>query len=104
MIWAAIAFFLVATLGSLAFLVVRAWRLWRTIRGTGGRTSDAIGRVTASATAAESHAMSLSSNAERLSTSAARLQEALAELAVIRAAAGEPQALLATVRRIVPSK
>ena len=104
MIWAALAFFVVAIAGSIAYAAVRGWRLWRTVGGTSKRTSEAVGRVSASAATAEARATRLTANTERLSAALERLQEALAELAVIRAAAAEPQALLATIRGIVPSK
>jgi hypothetical protein len=63
-----------------------------------------VERVITSAAAAEAHVSSLSSGAERLATALEHLQASLAELAVIRAAAGETGALLASVRGLVPRK
>jgi hypothetical protein len=103
-IWAALAFCILAVVGSTAYAATRAWRLWRTFRGTARAAGEAIGRVSASAAAAEEHAVSLSVGSERLSRSSSRLQEALGELAVIRAAAAEPRGLAATIRGAVPRK
>ncbi|MGZ4332956.1 MAG: hypothetical protein ACXVRJ_01605 [Gaiellaceae bacterium] len=104
MIWIALAFCVVAVIGALSYAGSRAWRLWRTIRGTARQASDALARVTTSAAAAETHAVGLSAGAERLAAATARLQEALAELAAIRAAAAEAQGLLASIRGAVPRK
>jgi hypothetical protein len=103
-IWAALAFCIVAVVGSTAYTGTRAWRLWRTFRGTARAAGDVIDRVAASAAAAEEHAVSVSAGSERLSRSTSRLHDALEELAVIRAAAGEPRRLVATIRGVVPRK
>ena len=104
MIWLALAFLLVALLGSAAYAGVRAWRLWRTFRGASERGSDAIGRVLESAAAAERRATGLTAKTEALTGATARLQLALAELAVIRRAAAEPRTLLGSIRGSVPRK
>ena len=104
MFWLALAFFLVAVLGSLAYAGLRAWRLWRTLRGTSRRAGEALDRVTASAAAAEAHATSLSGGTQRLTAATTSLQEALAELHAIRAAVAEPLALLAVLHGAVPRK
>ena len=104
MIWAALAFCLLAVLGSIGYAATRAWRFWKTARAMSGRTADAVGRVTASAATAEQHAVSLTAGTERLSNAVAHLQASLEELALIRAAAAEPRKLLASIRGLVPRK
>ena len=104
MFWLALAFFVVAVVGSIAYAAIRAWRLWRTLRGASRRAGDALDRVTASAAAAEAHATSLSGGTQRLTAATASLQVALAELQAIRAAVAEPFALLALLRGAVPRK
>jgi hypothetical protein len=103
-IWIALAFCLLAVIGSVAFASVRAWRLWRTVRATSTRATEAVGRVTASAAAAEQHAVSLTAGTERLAAATERLQASLAELAVLRAAASETGALLVSIRGLGPRK
>ena len=104
MFWLALAFFLVAIVGSTGWAATRAWRLWKTVRSTTKAASDAVGHVMTSAAAAEAHAVSLSAGTERLSAAITHLQASLEELAVIRAAAAEPRDLLASIRGLVPRK
>ena len=104
MIWAALAFCLVAVIGSIAYAAMRAWRLWRTVRATSGRATEATERVLASAAVTEEHVVSLTTGTERLAAAMERLQASLADLAVIRAAASETSALLASIRGLVPRK
>ena len=103
-VWLSLAFLVVAAVASLVFAIVRAWRLWKGFRGTTGRVTDALGKVTAAAESAERHATALAEGNERLAGAIARLQDALAELAVLRSAAAEAQTLLASLRGIVPTK
>ena len=104
MIWIALAFFILAVVGSTAYAGARAWRLWKTVRATSGRVTEATGRLMASAALAEQHATSLTAGTERLSTGIAHLQASLEELAVIRAAASEPRNMLRSIRGLVPRK
>ena len=104
MIWIAVAFCLLAVIGSIAYAAVRGWRLWKTVRATSGRASEEVGRLMASAAVAEQHASSLGAGTERLADAMEHLQASLAELAVIRAAAAEPRNLLASIRGLVPRK
>jgi predicted negative regulator of RcsB-dependent stress response len=104
MIWIALAFCLVAVIGSLAYAAARGWRLWKTVRATSQRTAEATAQVLRSAEAAEAHVGSLGAGAERLAAAMERLQGSLAELAVLRSAASETSSLLASVRGLVPRK
>jgi hypothetical protein len=102
--WLALAFCLVAVLGSIGYAATRAWRLWKTLRGTMRAANHAVSRVMTSATAAEKRAVSLTAGTERLSTAVTHLQTSLEELAAIRAAAAEPRDLLKSIRGLVPRK
>jgi hypothetical protein len=102
--WGTLVFLIVAVLGSIGYAATRAWRLWRTVRALGGAVSDAVARLTAAAEAAERKAASLNEHASRLEATTTRLQHALAELAVLRAAAGEARGAFAAVRGVVPRK
>jgi hypothetical protein len=104
MIWAPVAFCLVAVLGSLAYAAFRGYRLWRTARAVSRRATDAVAAVTAAAALAEERTRGLTEQAERLAAATERLQASRAELAVIRRAAAEPQALLRSLRATVPRK
>jgi uncharacterized membrane protein YcjF (UPF0283 family) len=102
--WLALAFCLVAVVGSIAYAATRAWRLWKTFRATGKAANQAVSHVMRSAATAEQRAASLSAGTERLSAAITHLQSSLEELAVIRAAAAEPRELLASIRGLVPRK
>ena len=102
--WLALAFCLLAVIGSIAYAATRAWRLWKTARATAKAADEAVGRVMTAAAAAEERAVSLTAGTERLSAAVAHLQRSLEELAVIRAAAAEPRTLLASIRGLVPRK
>jgi len=102
--WLALAFCLVAVVGSIGYAAVRGWRLWKTVRTTTKAATDAVGRVLSSAATAEEHAVALTAGTERLSAAVTHLQASLEELAVIRAAAAEPRDLLNSIRGLVPRK
>ncbi len=102
--WIALAFLLVAVVGSLVFLGLRALRLWRLFKAFSRTAETALDRVTRAAEAAEQKSSSLSANQERLAKAMEHLQISLARLAVLRAAAAEVNATLQSLRRIVPSK
>ena len=104
MFWLALAFCLLAVLGSIGYAATRAWQLWKTVRAVAKAATDAVGRVTTSAATAEERAVALTAGTERLSTAITHLQGSLEELAVIRAAAAEPRNLLASIRGLVPRK
>jgi hypothetical protein len=103
-IWAALTFCLVAVIGSIAYAALRGWRLWRTVRATSTRATEAGERVMASTAVTEEHVVSLTTGTERLAAAMEHLQASLADLAAIRAAASEASALLASIRGVVPRK
>ena len=103
-IWAAVAFLIVALACSIGYAATRAWRLWKTVKAVLEAVAQGTARVSASAAAVEQHASSLSGHAARLEAATARLQSALAELAVLQAALGEARTGFAVVRGVVPRK
>jgi hypothetical protein len=103
-LWIAVAFCVLAVGGSGGYAASKGWRAWLAFRGTSRRAGDALARVTASGAAAEAHAVRLSAGSERLAAAVERLRRSLAELAAIRAAAAEPQSLVAALRGAVPRK
>jgi hypothetical protein len=102
--WLSLAFCVVAIAGSIAYCAVRGWRTWQRFGSTSGRLGDALDEVSAAGEAAERKALSLSSGSERLVATVDHLERSLAELAVLRRAAGEPQALLGSLRGLAPRK
>jgi hypothetical protein len=103
-IWIAVAFCILALAGCGGYAAARAWRAWRVLRSTTRRANERLERVAASAAAAEARATGLTAGSERLAAATERLRRSLAELAVIRSAAAESQALVAALRGVVPRK
>jgi hypothetical protein len=103
-IWLSLAFCVVASSAAIVYAGLRGWRLWRSFWAGSKRLGDAIGEVAAAAEATERRAVEVTAGTERLLAAAERLQRSLAELQVLRAAAGEPRALLARLRGLVPAK
>ena len=102
--WVALAFLLVAVLGSIARAVTRAWRLWKALGAFSGALAEPLERVSVSAAAAEQKANRLDGHATRLEAATVRLQQALAELAVLQAAFAEARTGFSTARGVVPRK
>ena len=83
---------------------LRGLETWRTFKAVsaslGGALEDFIGR----AETAGKHAAGAAERTARLTEAVSRLQRSLAVLAVLDSAAGEPRALIAGVRALVPRK
>ncbi len=103
-VWLALAFLLVATLGSLAYAALRAWRTWRAFRAASGRLAKELERVAAAGATAEERALALTDGSSRLSGSVERLQASLAHLAALKRAADEPLGTVRLARGAVPRK
>ena len=103
-IWLSLAFCVLASIASAAWAGSRGWQLWRGFSTTSGRLTDELAKVTDAAEAAERRATAATAGTERLLAATERLRRSLAELAVLRNAASEPQALVAKLRALVPSK
>ncbi len=103
-VWLALAFLLAATLGSLTYAGLRAWRTWRTFRAVSGRLAKELDRVAAAGAAAEERAVALTDGGSRLTDTVARLQASLAHLAALKRAADEPLGTVRLARGAVPRK
>lgn len=101
MIWGALAFFLVAAGGSGTIAGVRGLRTWRALKAAAGEATAMLADTVTKAEAVGAQALELPAGAERLAAAATRLHVSLAELAVVRRAAGEPRSLLRSARRAV---
>ena len=102
--WAALGFLILSSLGSMALAGARGWRAWRTFRSVSRRTTGALATVAETGAAVERRASTLAAGSERLATAVERLRRSLADLATLRAVAGEAQSLLGGVRGAVPRK
>ena len=103
-VWLALAFLVVSVIGSIAFAALRALRTWRTVRGVSAALTRGLDGVVSTAEAAEAHALALTDGTARLTRAIDHLQQSLAELALIRAAAGEARATVGRVTGVVPRK
>jgi len=104
MFWAALTFLIVAGLCSITLAVTRAWRVWKALGNLTNTLTPALEKVSVSAAAAEERANSLDLHTTRLEAASMRLQQSLAELAVLRAAAGEARAAFKTAEAVMPRK
>ena len=68
------------------------------------RPSTALDSVTQLAAEAEERTAALTANQERLTSAIEHLKTSLAQLAVLRAAAGEAKETFQRIRNVVPSK
>jgi hypothetical protein len=102
--WVALVFLLAALVASVTVAALRALRAWRTFRSFSRTTGAALDDVMRTAASAEEHAVSLTAGAEQLATATEHLQGSLAQLTLLRAAAGEARATLARLRGVVPGK
>ena len=78
MVWLALAVFFAASLGGLAYAVLRALALWRQLKRTGGSFSAEASRISDTAAGIQVHL-------ERASASSGRLSDASRRLATSRA-------------------
>ena len=102
--WPALGFALVAFFGSLAYAAVRGLATWRAFRRLSDAAGGAVEAVTAAAATAEERALSLTDHSGRLPAAIEHLQGSLAELALIRTAAGEARTTLGKFTGVVPRK
>ncbi|HVC88090.1 MAG TPA: hypothetical protein VNC40_11770 [Gaiellaceae bacterium] len=103
-VWIALVFCLVALVAGPGFAALRGLRAWRSFRSFSRATGSALDGVMRTAASAEEHAESLTAGAERLAGATQRLQASLAELGLLRAAAGETGAAVSAVRGAMPRK
>ena len=102
--WIALAFLLLALIASLIYAGVRGLRLWRAFGSFSDEAGTALDSVTQLAAEAEERTAALTANQERLTSAIEHLKTSLAQLAVLRAAAGEAKETFQRIRNVVPSK
>ena len=99
--WLALAFLVVATLGSLVVAVRRGLETYRTLKHLGGGVGAALDRITHSTAEIELHLQAAANSTERLGASLERLAASRARLNVLTAALADARA---TLGRVYPSK
>jgi hypothetical protein len=102
--WITLAFFVAALTASLAVAVVNGLRLWRTIRRFSRASGKALDDVLSRTATTEQHVAAVAAKPELIGQATEHLQASLAELAALRAAAVEANALVARLRGLVPAK
>ncbi len=102
--WIALVFLVVALGVSLAVAVVHGLRLWRTFRRFSRATTRALDDVLRKTATTEERVTALAAAPERVGAATEHLQGSLAELAALRAAASEANAVVARLRGVVPAK
>jgi hypothetical protein len=95
LLWLALAFLVVAVVGSIAFAVTRGLETWRTVKRLGSGVADELDAIGRSAAGIEQHLQaaavsgtSLDASLRRLSASRARLNVLTSALADARSAGG----------------
>ena len=104
LIWLSLAFCLASIAIASFVLVRRGLGAWRAFRSFTEATASGLDHVMTTAAAAEAHIGAAGDGTVRLEAASTRLQRSLAELAVLRAAAGEARSFVAGVRGVVPRK
>jgi hypothetical protein len=98
MVWIALVFMVLTVAGSAGIAALRGWRAWRAFKTTTSRVTDGIGAVLSTAGEAETRVVAIAEGAARFSAATGRLRRSRAELAVLQQAAGEPRALVRSLR------
>jgi hypothetical protein len=104
LVWVALAAGVIAS----ALGAVRAgragWRGWKAFRATSGTLTSGLEAVATAGTTAADRAATLTERTAELDEATARLQCSLAELAVLRRAAGRVTTRIAAARMLLPRK
>jgi hypothetical protein len=96
--------FVVALVGSLAVLVVRALGTWRAFRSFGRAATTALEDVARAGAATEARAAAMTERTERLTLAVEQLHHSLERLAILRAATKGFRRGVSGVRGAVPRK
>jgi uncharacterized coiled-coil protein SlyX len=103
-LWAAVAFCLLAVTATFAGLAVLAIRGWRQFKALRRGLLAALGELTASLGAVEQRLGVLEARSAELQRALERLSRSLAQARVLARAAGEVGELAGRVRGVVPTK
>jgi hypothetical protein len=102
-VWIALAASGACVVGSLALVVTRGLRAWRTLRALLRHVSRRLGELEEQAAATEQKAVDVTAKTSRLAEASAHLQQSLATLAVLCTAA-EARSGAGRIRGLVPRK
>jgi hypothetical protein len=103
-VWIVLAVSLAFFVAAVAVAATRGLQAWRTFRAVSGTLGAALEDFARRAEATGTHAAAAAEGTAKLTASVLRLQRSLATFAVLQAALGEPSALIAGVRGLVPRK
>jgi hypothetical protein len=103
-VWIALAIFVVATVGGIAFAALRGLRAYRTLRTVGGELTAGVDRVSRDADEVATKLEGLADGTGRLEAALARLSASRARLNVLLQAIAEVRAGIGRITGIVPRK
>ncbi len=103
-VWIALAVGALASLGGIARAARQGWRGWKTPRPVMSSITGAIEEVATKAAATAEHATAAVERSGEIAAANARLQQSLAELQVLRDAAGRAQEPLGWLSALRPRK
>jgi hypothetical protein len=103
-VWVCLGIGVVAAAGGAFLALVHGLRGWRRFRRASASVTGALADLAANAAATGEHAVSTMDGAASLAEANARLERALAELRVLRRAAGRSSAGVGRIRGAVPRK
>ncbi|HEX7082658.1 MAG TPA: hypothetical protein VF186_00930 [Gaiellaceae bacterium] len=103
-VWVALGIGVVAATGGAVLAVVHGLSGWRRFRRASSSLTRALGDLAANAATTGEHAATTVDGAAALADANARLERSLAELRVLRRAAGRGRAGVGRIRGAVPRK
>jgi hypothetical protein len=104
LVWISLAFFVVALVGSVTYVVLHGLRTRRAARSFSESAEEGLAALEAGTARMERATASLEEKSERLAAATAQLHKSRAELAVLTAAAGDLGTDLNAIRRTLPRK
>jgi hypothetical protein len=104
LVWIALAVGVVATVGGAVHAGRRAWRGWKTFRGVMSSVTGALEALATKAAATAEHATATVERGAEIAAANARLEQSLAELQVLRSAAGRARGTLGFIQALRPRK
>ena len=103
-VWIALTVGFVAIVATLALLVARGFRTWRTFRALLRGVSRRLHELESKALATEQKAVGVTEGTTRLADAVAHLEQSLETLGVLREAVAEARAPIDRLRGFVPRK
>ncbi|HVV59869.1 MAG TPA: hypothetical protein VHC45_16020 [Gaiellaceae bacterium] len=103
-VWIALAVGALATVGGAVHAGRRAWRGWKTFRGVLSAVTGALDALARKAADTAEHATATVERSSEIAAANERLQESLAELQVLRGAAGRARSTLDWISLLRPTE